>query len=177
MQRRGIADRSEPETTHLAVLLQPLECRHHLTEHLRRAERFAAAVFADRIVQMQNVDPIEPHAREAGFKRYRHGIADAAELRAAQPHLGADEHAGGFEALQHAAEILFRLAVAVQYRGVEIVHARGDRAGDGALLIALIAADHQSADRTAAETQSREPHAAAAEVPHLHRRFSRLRDH
>jgi hypothetical protein len=38
---------------------QPLERRHHITEHLSDAERFPAARFGDRIVQVEDVDPVE----------------------------------------------------------------------------------------------------------------------
>ena len=78
----------------------------------------------------------------------------------------------GFEVLQDAAEIFLRLAVAVLHRGVEIIDADGERAGDGALLVARIAAHHQSADRAAAEAEHREPHAGAAVDPHFHRHSS-----
>ena len=60
---------------------------------------------------------------------------------------------GGSEGLQDAAEILFRLAIAIRDRRVEVVHADVQRPSNGALLIARIAAHHQAADRAAAETQ------------------------
>ena len=59
MQRRGVADGGEPEKTRLALLAQPLERRHHITEHLSDAERFPAARLGDRIVQMEDIDPVE----------------------------------------------------------------------------------------------------------------------
>ena len=109
---------------------------------------------------------------EAAFERFRHGVGDAAEFGARQPDLGADDRVGGFEVLQDAAEILLRLAVAVLHRGVEVIDADGERAGDGALLVARIAAHHQSADRAAAEAQHRKLHAGAAVDPHFHRHSS-----
>jgi hypothetical protein len=72
--------------------------------------------------------------------------------------------------LQHAAEILFRFAVAVLHRCIEVVHAGGDRSRDGALLVERIAAHHQSADRAAAEAQHRELHSGSPEYPHFHSR-------
>ena len=86
--------------------------------------------------------------------------------------LGADHHIGRLQLLQHAAEILFRFAIAVLHRGVEIVDAGGDRARDGALLVGGIAAHHQSADGAAAEAQHRELHSRAPKDPQLHRRSS-----
>ena len=59
MQRRRVADRGESKETGLALLAQPLERRHYLTEHLSDAERFPAAGLGDRIVQVEDVDPIE----------------------------------------------------------------------------------------------------------------------
>ena len=59
MQRRRVADCGEPKKTRLALLAQPLERRHHVTEHLSDAECFPAAGFSDRIVQVEDVDPIE----------------------------------------------------------------------------------------------------------------------
>ena len=94
------------------------------------------------------------------------------EVAARQPDLGADGHVGRFEPLQHAAEILFRFAVAVLHRGVEVVHAGVDRPRDGALLVERVAAHHESADRAAAEAQYRKPHSCAPEYSHFHRRSS-----
>ena len=88
------------------------------------------------------------------------------------PDLGADDHVGRFQLLQDAAKVLFRFAIAVQHRGVEIVHAGGDRPRDGALLVGRIAAHHQSAHRAAAEAQHRELHSRATKCPQLHRRSS-----
>jgi hypothetical protein len=48
--------------------------------------------------------------------------------------------AGRFEGLQDAAEILFRFAVAVLHRGIEVIHAGGDRARDSAFLVGWVAA-------------------------------------
>src|SRR5262249_2086343 len=73
-----------------------------------------------------------------------------------------------------AAEVLFRFAVSVLHRGVEVVHAGRDGARDGALLVARVAAHHQFADRTAAEAQHREPHPGAPKRSHVHRDFLRL---
>ena len=42
-----------------SVLAQALERRHHITEHLSDAERFPAARLGDRIVQMEDIDPVE----------------------------------------------------------------------------------------------------------------------
>ena len=153
MQRRCVADCGEPKKTRLALLPQPLECRHDISEHLSDTERFTAAGFGDRIVQVEDIDPIEAKSRQTAFERLRHGLGNAAEFAARQPDLGADGHVGRFEPLQNAAEILFQFAVAVLHRGVEVVHAGGDRPRDGALLVEWIAAHHESADRAAAEAQ------------------------
>ena len=59
MQRRRVADCGEPKKTRLALLPQPLERRHHVTEHLSDAECFPAAGLSDPIVQVEDVDPIE----------------------------------------------------------------------------------------------------------------------
>lgn len=172
MQRRGVADGREPEEARLALLAQPLERRHHLAEHLPDAERCPAARLGDRVVEVDDVDPLELQARETGFERLGDGVGDAAEVAGGHPHLGADRHVGRFELLQDPAEVLFGFAVAVLHRGVEVVHAGGDRARDGALLVERIAAHHQPADRAAAEAQQRELHPGAPECSHFHRRSS-----
>ena len=59
MQRHGVADCGEPEETRLALLAQQLERRYHVTEHLLDAESLPAAGLSDRIVQVEDVDPIE----------------------------------------------------------------------------------------------------------------------
>ena len=55
--------------------------------------------------------------------------------------------------MQDAAEILFRFAVAVLHRGVEVVHAGGDRPRNGALLVEWITAHHEFADRAGGRRQ------------------------
>jgi len=74
--------------------------------------------------------------------------------------------------LQDTAKILFRFAVAILHRGVEVVHARSGGPRDGALLVDWIAAHHKSADRAAAEAQYRKLHSGAPEYSHFHRRSS-----
>ena len=162
MQRRSVANRGEPEKANFPLGPQPLECRDHLAKHLPDAQRFAAAVLGDCVVQMEDIDPVATQSREAIFERLCHCVRDAAEIGARQADLGADNRVGGFQLLQNAAEVLFRLAVAVLHRRVEVIHADLERAGDGAFLIARIAAHHQPADRAAAEAQHRNLHAGAA---------------
>ncbi len=111
---------------------------------------------------MENIDALAGEPRQTALDRFCHRLADPSEIGGWQPHLGADGHIGGFELLQHAAEILFRLAIAVLDRRVEVVHPGRKRAGDGALLVERIAAHHQPADRAAAESQHREAHPGAA---------------
>ena len=120
-------------------------------------------------MQVKDVDPVKTQSRQTAFERHRHGVGNAAELAGRQPDLGADDHVGRFQPLQDAAKVLFQFAIAVLHRGVEIVHAGGDRARDGALLVGRIAAHHKSADRAAAEAQHRELHSRAPKDPQLHR--------
>ncbi len=168
MQRLGVADRRDAEEPHLALLAQRFKRGHHLVEHLPGAERLAPARGGDGIVQVEDVDPLHAEALQACVERLRHRLADAAEIRGRQPHLGADDRVGGLELLQDAAEVLFGFAVSVLHRGVEIVDAGLERAGDGALLVGRIAAHHEAADRAAAEAEDREPHPAAAEGAFVH---------
>ena len=172
MQCRRVAERRNPEETNLALLAQALERRHHLVEHLPDAQRRSAAVLGNRIVQMKDVDPVKPQPRQAAFERCRDGVGNAAELAGRHPDLGADGDVGRFQLLQNAAKVLFRFAIAVLHRGVEVVDAGGDRPRDGALLVGGIAAHHQSAHRAAAEAQHRELHSRAPKDPQLHRRSS-----
>ena len=122
---------------------------------------------------MKDVDAIELQTREAAFDRRRDGVGDAAELIRLQPHLGADDNIGRLQLLQNAAEVLFRFAVAIQYRRVEIVHTGVDCPRDETLLVSGIAAHHDAAYRAAAESQRRDLHSGAAKYTHLHRYHSR----
>ena len=123
-------------------------------------------------MEVKDVDPVKMQARQASFERDRDGVGNAAELAGRQPDLGADGHVGWSQLLQDAAKVLFRFAIAVLHRGVEVVHASGDCAGDGTLLFGRIAAHHESADCAAAEAQHRELHSRAPKYPQLHRRSS-----
>ena len=82
MQRRRIADGSQPKETRLALLAQAIEGRHHLAQCLRNAECFSAALLGDRVVQVEDIDPFELQACQAGFERLGYGICDAPELAA-----------------------------------------------------------------------------------------------
>src|SRR5262245_5803173 len=97
-----------------------------------------------RVVQVEDVDPIEAQSRQTAFERRRHGVGNAAKVARGQPHLGANDHVARLELLQDAAKVLFRLAVSVLHRGVEVVHPGGNRPRDGALLVERIATYHQS---------------------------------
>ena len=124
---------------------------------------------------MKDVDPVKTQPRQAAFERCRDGVGDAAELAGRHADLGADDDVGRLQRLQDAAKVLFRFAVAVQHRGVEVVDAGGDRPRDGALLVGGIAAHHQSAHRAAAEAQHRELHSRAPKDPQLHRCSLRMK--
>jgi hypothetical protein len=105
-------------------------------------------------------------------KRFIDCVGDAADVVGSQPDLGADRYIGRLELLQDTPEILLRLAVAVLHCGVEIVDAGCNRARDGALLVGGVAADHQSAHRTAAKAEHRKLHSSAPERSQMHRRSS-----
>ena len=168
MQRRRVAQCRQPEETNLALLTQPLERRDHVVEHLPNAQRRSAAFLGNRIVQMKDVDPVKTQPRQTAFERCPDRVCNAAGLAGRQANLGADDCVGRLQLLQNAAEVLFRFAIAVEHRGVEIVDAGGDRPRDGPLLIAGIAAHHQSAHGAAAKTQHRELHSRAPKDPQLH---------
>ena len=118
---------------------------------------------------MKDVDPVKTQSRQTAFERLCHGVGNAAELARRQPDLGADDRVGRFQRLQNAAKVLFRFAIAVLHRGVEVIDAGGDRPRDGALLVGRIAAHHKSAHRAAAEAEHRELHSRAPKDPQLHR--------
>jgi hypothetical protein len=62
---------------------------------------------------MEDVDTFAAHPRQAAFQRRCHGIGYVAELGARQPDFCADDDIGGLDIAQDAAEIPFRLAIAV----------------------------------------------------------------
>src|SRR5205807_9514476 len=70
--------------------------------------------------------------------------------------------------LQDAAKVLLRLAVAIQHRRIEIVHADRDRTRDEPFLVGGIAAHHDAAHRATPKAQRRDFRSGTAEVPHLH---------
>ena len=96
MKRRRVADSSKPEKACLALLAQPLECRHDLTEHLLDAECFPATSLANRIVQMEDVNPITAQSHQAVFERRRHSVGNLAETGARQSNFRANDRVGGF---------------------------------------------------------------------------------
>ena len=118
---------------------------------------------------MKDVDAVKPQAREAAFERQRYGVGNAAGLARWYADLGADDHARRFQLLQSATEVVLGFTIAVQHRGVEVVHPGVDRPRDGTLLVGSIAAYHQSAHGAAAEAQHRELHSRAPKHPQLHR--------
>ena len=116
---------------------------------------------------MEDVDPVEPQPRRLPSSDVAIASRNAAaRLTASAP--WCRRSLGRLQLLQHAAEIGFRLAVAIQHRGVEIVHAGLERARHRALLVGGIAAHHQPAHRAAAEAQHRDLQSGPPECPHLH---------
>jgi len=55
---RRVADSCKAEKANLALLPQPLKCRHDLTKDLLDAEGFAITGLGNRIVEMEDVDPV-----------------------------------------------------------------------------------------------------------------------
>ncbi|HYT87906.1 MAG TPA: hypothetical protein VEL76_04245 [Gemmataceae bacterium] len=157
-----------PQEARLALPAQPVEGGHHFVQHLTDGQHFAVGRGGDGVVQVEDVHPLHPQPPQACLQRRGHGVADAAEIGGRQPHLGADDRVHGLQLPERAAEISFRLAVAVLHRRIEVVHPGFQRPGDGPFLVGGVAAHHQPAHRTAAEAQDRDPHPAPAEGPHLH---------
>src|SRR5665213_620529 len=119
----------------LALLNELLERRHDFVEHALDREAAATRRTHDRVVELVEVDPFELQAPEARLDRAGDAGADLARLRGRrQAGLGPDSDVG-LQRFDHAAKILFRAAVAVLRRGVEIIDAELQRAGDGALLV------------------------------------------
>ena len=103
VQCRGVAGRGDAQEADHAFLAQPLERRHQLVEHLSDAERFAAAVHRDHVVQVKDVHPLHAQSPQAALEGFGHGIRDPPELRSGQPHLGADDGIFGLQFLEGAA--------------------------------------------------------------------------
>src|SRR5260370_2428815 len=121
------------------------------------------------MVKVKDVERVEAESCPTAFERHSCGLGNAAELAGRKPDLGDDGHFDRLELLQNAAKVLFRFAIAVLHRGVEVIHASGDCPRDGTLLVGRIAAYHESADCAAAEAQHRELHSRAPKDPQLHR--------
>src|ERR1700681_335325 len=146
-------------------MTQPLERWYDVAEHLSDAQRRSASCLGNRIVQVKDVDAVKTQPRQTAFERHRHGVGNPAVLARRQPDLGADDRVGWFQPLQNAAKVLFRFAIAILHRGVEVVHASGDRPRDGTLLVGRIAAYNKSTHCAAAEAQNRELYSRAAKDP------------
>ena len=58
MQCRGVAYCRYPKETDLPLLTETFECRYDFVEYLSDAERRSAFSLGNRIVQMEDVDPI-----------------------------------------------------------------------------------------------------------------------
>jgi hypothetical protein len=167
VQRRSVAGRGDPEEADFALLPQPLEGRHDLIEHCVGAEIGARGRADNRVVELEEVDPLHLQTIEAGFQRGGDRGADLAALGGRQPHLGADISVG-LQRLPDPAEVLFALAVAVHRGRVEVVDAEFERPGDGALLFGGHPLDHEPADRAAAEAEQRYLEPRPAEPPFFH---------
>ena len=168
-QRLGIADRGQAEEAQLAGVPQGPEAGHHVVQHLPHAEGLAAAGQGDGVVEGEDVDGFPPEPAQARLERRGDGGRGPAELRRLQPHLGADRHRAAAGLPQRAAQVGLRGPVAVARSGVEIGDSRLDRAGDGAVLVALRAAHHQAAHRPAPEPEHGDRDGVRAEIAHRHR--------
>ena len=71
VQRRRFADRGEAEKAGLACLPQTLEGRHDLVQHLAHPERVPAAALRNRVMQVEDIDPLEPQPRQTAVERPR----------------------------------------------------------------------------------------------------------
>ena len=167
MQRLRVAHRGDAREPHLALIAQPLECRCDLLQHDPRRQRFTAAARRYRVVQMEDVDLLAPHALQACLERLDHRLGDAAKRCGRDANLGADHHIR-LQLRQHATQVLFRLTVAVHCRGVEVVYPGLERARHSAFLIRRRAAHHQSAHRAATKAQDRDLQSGPSECPHFH---------
>src|SRR5579863_6037671 len=103
-------------------------------------------------MQVEDINVVALEPRQAPFERLGYSVSNATTVGDRQPHFRTDKHICGPQASQNAAEIPFRLAVAVLHRRVEVVDASGEGACNGALLVTRIAAHHQPANCTTAKT-------------------------
>ena len=127
---------------------------------------------ADRIVELQEVDPVAPQSPEARLERPRDRRRRVGEPLGAHADLGGDE-TGRPERLEGLAEVLLRQAVAVERRGVEEVHAELERTSHRSLALGRGSADHETADVAAPEPERRYAEAGPSQhaILHLHLSF------
>jgi hypothetical protein len=118
------------------------------------ADGLAGSALGERIVEMEDIDAVAAEAFEAGLEGGRHCRADAAAVCRCDAHLGGDDDVR-LQLGQHPPEVGLGGAVAVERGGVEVVDAELERPRHRALLVARLAARHQSADRAAPERQDR----------------------
>ena len=108
---------------------------------------------------------------EARFERRGNPGADLARLGGRlQAHLVPDMETG-LQRLDDAAQILLRPAFAILRGGVEIIDAELQRASNRAFLVGRRTADHEPADRAAAETEQRDVETGLAEPALFHHRL------
>ena len=144
-----------------------VEGGHHLIEHRGRVDGAGSPVLGDQVVELEQVDALEAEAAEARLEGRRHRLGGAAARLVRDADLGADDHVRP-ERLEDAAEVLLRLAVAVDGRGVEVVDAERERPRHRPLLVGGGAAHHEPAHGAAAEAEHRDLDAGLAEYPSLH---------
>ena len=150
----GVAERRDAPEARLPLRLQSLERGNHLADHGAHADRARAALADDVVVELEQVHVREAEAPEARVERAADRPPHVLHVRGVEADLRADvdRHA---ERLQRRAEVLLRLAVTVERRGVEVVDAELDRTRDGTLPLGGAPADHEPADVPAAEPEGR----------------------
>src|SRR5438552_6251401 len=144
MQRRRRAERGHTTNPHRSLLDQLPDRGHDLAQHVLQADGAGAAGRLDVVVELEQIDALEPEATQARVERARDRARNVGEVAPVDAELRPDVHLR-LQRLQHLAEVLLGLAVAVGRRGVEVVDAKLDRPRDRSLSLGRRAANDQPA--------------------------------
>ena len=167
VQRRRVTHGRDPEEQDLALAPEALERGGNLAEDDVGRKGLAAVVGADRVVELQQVDafPVEPS--QAGLDRGRDRPRDIASMLGSDRELGAEKDVWP-QLREDLAEVRLGLAVPVGRGRVEEGDAELESPGNGVLLLAGRAANHQATDCTAAHAEHRNLGARVAKCPLFH---------
>ena len=165
VQRARLTEGRDAEEADLALLLQAAGRGRHGIQDLPHTQSPLSRHTPDRVVQMKEIETLEPEQLEAVLDRAGERPRHVGQV--GQAALAAHDHLRAQRA-QHDAQIALRFSAAIRGRGVQVVDAELDRARDGPLAISRRAAHHQPAHVAAPEGERGDLEPCPAQRPVVH---------